>query len=404
MATTRQKFLSGENTNSVLQEIIKNLNNYGVDVNIKDLQTKIFNFMNDVYSRYPNDPISKLNNFVIQTSINKYAKGNQTAVNQSSRKQSVEGEFERQLAERKYNAAQGQPPGQQNPFDPRGTPTQKSSPTGGMSLNQVLNGGDALDEDVPEPPELEGPPIPSSRVDYEDEPDISNENLPVNQHVKQSNNELWLSLSKEDLVNVDGNKFTFCWNSKIIPDFGGNFRAELKYITLPKNYSHLLAKYGGDGRKTSKGTNRVFNATGKNYSAKLIPCHTSEEHTTYQALGGQSGLIEGNTLPTTLTFSIISPNGEMDLNLVPVQRVIKTDRKIQVFTKTPHNLVEKDKLTLEFPKQHVCYRITNLEIISDRQITFSSPFSGYFSSDFRLLRNNWNLDLTLLCRYRSKFV
>lgn len=353
--------------------------------------------MNDVYSRYPNDPLSKLNNFVIQTSINKYAKANQTGVNQSSRKQSVEGEFERQLAERKYNAAQGQPPGQQNPFDPR----QKSSPTGSMSLNQVLN-GDTMDENAPQPPELEEATVPSSRVDnaYEDEPQ-QNEKPQLS---NESNNELWLSLSKEDLVNVDGNKFTFCWNSKIIPDFGGNFRAELKYVTLPKNYSHLLAKYGDDVRKTLKRTNRVFSATGKNYSAKLIPCHTSEEHTTYQALGGQSGLIEGNALPTTLTFSIISPNGEMDLNIVPVQRVVKTDRKIQVFTKTPHNLVEKDNLTLEFPKQHVCYRITNLEIISDRQITFSSPFSGYFSSDFRLLRNNWNLDLTLLCRYRSKFV
>ena len=225
---------------------------------------------------------------------------------------------------------------------------------------------------------------------------------PVNFESRNSRSgEMWLSLNKSDLVNVEGNKFTFCWNKKIIPDFSGNFQAELKYITLPRNYSYLLAKYG-DGLSSDKRShiNRVFSASGKNYSAKLIPCHTSEEHTTYQALG--SFQIQANQLPATLTFTIITPSNSFELNIIPVQRVVKTERLIEVITKGKHNLCDGDVLTLEFPKQHICYRIANLEILSDNQIRFSSPFSGYFSSDFRLLKNYWNLDLTLFCRYNRK--
>jgi len=385
----RQAFLSGENTNQILQNIIKGLGEYGVDVNIKDLQTKIFNFMNQVFQKYPTETLPRLNQFVVDTCVKKYMKNNQHQVNQSSRKVSLEGQFEEQLKERRYDMmanmnAPPQIPGSQ-PVPPR---------TGGMSLTQAISGAPQSIE----PPNLEEIPMPTPQTS----PQASSPPPVMDQpHVTYSEmDEILLSLSKDDLVNVDGNTFTFCWNRKIVPDFGGNFQVKLKYVTLPKNVPFLLAKYQNDQQNRNQ-RNRVYSASGKNYSAKLIPFHTSEEHTTYQALGETS--YTQNNLPSTLSFNLISPpNQSLDLNLIQVQKVTKTNNTIKVVTKYPHNLCDQDNLTLEFPQQHTCYKITNLNIMSDRGIKFSSPFTGYFSSNFKLLRNSWNIDLTLSCRYSKK--
>lgn len=396
---SRQAFLSGENTNQILQNIIKGLGEYGVDVNIKDLQTKIFNFMNQVFQKYPNEDLSRLNQFVIDSCVKKYMKNNQSQVNQSGRKASIEGQFEEELKSRKYDAMANMnapPPGSSPPQLTNQQPT-----TGGMSLTQAISG-------LHEP--LEPQNLDEQNNDQSSEskalPPPPEHYSPVNTNTNtysgvDQNDEIWLSLSKNDLVNVDGNTFTFCWNRKIVPDFGGDFQVKLKYVTLPKNVPFLLAKYQNDQNKSNNKLNRVYSASGKNYSAKLIPFHTSQEHTTYQALGETS--YTQNTLPSTLSFNLISPpNQSLDLNLIQVQKVTKTNDTIKVVTRYRHNLSEQDNLTLEFPKQFTCYKITNLNVINDREIKFSSPFNGYFSGDFKLLRNNWNIDLTLSCRYSRK--
>ncbi|MEX0597080.1 MAG: hypothetical protein WD512_11325, partial [Candidatus Paceibacterota bacterium] len=235
-------------------------------------------------------------------------------------------------------------------------------------------------------------------------------------------NEILLSLSKDDIVDINDDKFTFCWNHKFLSNFGNDFSIELKYVTLPKNLIHILVKYGelDDSINSSSNSNKnkinmkaneinmetnklkVYNASGKNYNAKLIPSHSSEQYTTYQAI--QSSPSQSiSKLPSTLTFQMIAPmTDRIELNVIPVQKIIKTEKTIQVLTKGPHNLNEDDQLILEFSQQHICYRITGLEIQSDREISFNSPFNGYFSSDFKLIKNNWNIDLTLVCRYRTK--
>ena len=417
-SSIRQKFLSGENTNYVLQEIIKPLNAAGVEVNIRDLQQKIFNFMTEVCNRYPNsNSIPQLNDFVIKKSVEKYTKNNQTGTNMPSRRGTAEATtslFERELMERQYKMQQG----------PGGNQQQGSNPSGSMSLSHAITG----EEDQPRQQDRNGPPPPTStritdRTKDYDESDQQQQQAQEQQYPvsysrsqqQQQGGEILLSLSKDDLVNVDGDMYTFCWNHKILSNFGDNFSIEMRYVTLPKNLSHILVNYvpedqsaPNNNNKSStanNGKSRVYSATGKNYSAKLIPCHTSEEHTTYQAVqsGQQGGGETQGQLPSTLTFQMIAPMSQkLDLSVIPVQKIVKMDKTIQVMTKVPHNLGEDDQLTLEFSQQQVCYRITNLEIQSDRQISFNSPFSGYFSSDFRLIRNNWNIDLTLVCKYRTK--
>lgn len=420
-SSIRQKFLSGENTNYVLQEIIKPLNAAGVEVNIRDLQQKIFNFMNEVCNRYPNsNSIPQLNDFVIKKSVEKYTKNSNNGTNMPSRRGTAEATtslFERELMERQYKMQQG----------PGGNQQQGSNPSGSMSLSHAITG----EEDHPTQQDRNGPPPPTStRItdrtkDYEESDQQHSHNQSQQQYpatYSQNNRlsdhqygEILLSLSKDDLVNVDGDMYTFCWNHKFLSNYGDNFSIEMRYVTLPKNLSHILVNYVPEDQSlnpsnksstTNNGKSRVYSATGKNYGAKLIPCHTSEEHTTYQAVQsaqqGGGDQTQGQ-LPSTLTFQMIAPMSQkLDLSVIPVQKIVKMDKTIQVMTKVPHNLGEDDQLTLEFSQQQVCYRITNLEIQSDRQISFNSPFSGYFSSDFRLIRNNWNIDLTLVCKYRTK--
>jgi hypothetical protein len=441
MENVRQRFLSGENTNYVVQEIIKPLNTSGIDVNIKDVQQKIFNFMNEVYNRYPNESMQNLNNFVIQKSIEKYQKNQTTGPNLATRKGTGEATnslFERELMERKYKQAQA---GSQN--------NQSTGPSSGISLNQAITG-----QVDPSPPDRNGPPPPAStrvtdrtNIQVLDQNTNQGDDQENNEHnnshgggnygqknlqsygqenrknIYSSNNdeynEILLSLSNDDIVDIEGDKFTFCWNHKFLSNFGDDFSIELKYATLPKNLSHILVKYGElddslmtsnknkrnmKANETNMETNKlkVYNALGKNYNAKLIPSHSSEQYTTYQAI--QSSPSQSiSKLPSTLTFQMIAPMSQrIELNVIPVQKIIKTEKTIQVSTKGPHNLNEDDQLTLEFSQQHICYRITGLEIQSDRQISFNSPFNGYFSSDFKLIKNNWNIDLTLVCRYRTK--
>ena len=436
MENVRQRFLSGENTNYVVQEIIKPLNTSGIDVNIKDVQQKIFNFMNEVYNRYPKEPLQNLNNFVIQKSIEKYQKNQNTGTNLPSRKGTSEATtslFERELMERQYKQAQAGP--------------HQQNHTGGISLNQAITG---QEDPIPD---RNGPPPPAStRIttdrtsippDQEQDPDSDQPNpssITSNNPLQNSQNnlaynsnskyqfmndyaEIQLSLGKDDIVDIDGDTYTFCWNHKFLSNFRDNFMIELKYVTIPKKLSHILVKYGDlddtlctnnynninknnkNNSKNQQNKSKVYNALGKNYDAKLIPSHSSDEYTTYQAIQSQSQLYQESIskLPSTLTLQLIAPMSQkLELNVIPVQKIIKTEKIIQVITKGPHNLTEDDQLTLEFSQQHVCYRITNLEIQSDRQISFSSPFNGYFSSDFKLVKNNWNIDLTLICRYRTK--
>jgi hypothetical protein len=304
-----------------------------------------------------------------------------------------------------------------------------SPPPGGISLNQAITG-----EEDPSVADRNGPPPPANtritdRSKYSADQEVADTTDTVEEErgspqtkqdqqyspsINSANSNLYdgryteivLSLNKDDLVNIDGDTFTFCWNHKFLSNFKDDFNMELKYASLPKNLSHILVRYTDleENQKSNPNKSKVYNALGKNYHAKLIPCHSSEEHTTYQAIqSSQPSQQTISTLPSTLTFQMIAPMSQkLDLNVIAVQKIIKTEKIIQVLTKVPHNLTEDDQLTLEFPQQHVCYRITNLEIQSDRQISFNSPFNGYFSSDFRLIRNSWDIDLTLICRYRVK--
>lgn len=382
----RQGFLSSENTNLILQEIIKGLEEYGVQINIKDLQNKIFNFMNQVYQKYPTANLSQLNKFVVDTSVNKYLTnsrvGGQTTFNRNN---SIENQFEQELAKRRYQAPEQPPaPPISDRMRPINTQQQKQTTTGGMSLIQAQNGGD----DAIEPPPLE---------EYQPEVEVPIYDQTVTPPVEDNlgrYEEIWLSLNRNDLVNINGNAFTFSWNRKMVPDFKSNFQIQLKYVTLPKNVPYLLAKYGDNS------VQKVYSASGKNYGAKLIPCYTSEEYTTYQALGSNSSILDN--LPHTLTFHLIPPNSILDLNQISVEKVTKTNDVIRIRTRQAHNLCSQDSLTLEFPQQHTCYKVTNLKIVNENEISLDSPFVGYFSSDFKLLRNNWNLDITLSCQYLRK--
>tara|TARA_R100001163_G_scaffold3872_1_gene5511 strand:+ start:4035 stop:5357 length:1323 start_codon:yes stop_codon:yes gene_type:complete len=440
MPANKQRFLSGENTNQILQEIIKQISQNGSEVDIKDLTAKIPNFMGEVYNRYRSSELPQLNHFVIDSWVKKYLNNRPLGggIGQTTQQnKNLDSRLEQELKERGYNqAAPVQPqngPGQ--PFDTRPISLQQNlngnmgsynneningMPTGGMSLNQAITG-------EPDPVQMDniGPPPPpqSTRVGSGSDDDSDgrddrhyglNRNDSMNNDMNnvmnngnrinnsmRGDNEIWLSLSKEDLVDVEGNTLTFCWNKKIINDFGGNFQVELKYVSIPKNYPYLLAKYEGNSSSKKSKKNRVYNALGKNYSAKLIPSHTSDDFTTYQALG--SNPVLQSQLPSTLSFSLSPVNGKyLELNVIQVIKVVKTDSRIHVTTKYPHNLDESESLSLEFPKQHICYRITNLEILGDKEIIFNSPFSGYFSKDFRLLRNKWNIDLTLCVKYSKR--
>lgn len=385
--STRNTFLSGENTNLVVQQIVGGLTKYGIDIDIKGLQGKIINFMAKVQKEYPNQDLTSMNNFVINKCVEKYL-NNRPQFNQDQGKGNLSNQFERELMSRGYtqNHAPQVPP---RPDFSQPMGFQQPSQSGGrMSLNQARGG-----QTVIEPPDIEQPvPIPSPT------PQIQRPETPVShqQYYQPSEmEEILLSLNKSDLISISGNTFTFSWNRKIVSDFRDNFQMKLEYLTIPKRLPYLLVKYDQDQSETKK----VYSASGKNYSAKMIPYHTSDEYTTYQVLG--NNLAIHDSLPHTLTFQLIPPHDNLQLNIIPVQKITKNKSQIHIVTKYPHNLSSSDNLILEFPQQHTCYKVSNLQILDQKQILVDSPFVGYFSSDFKLLRNDWNIDLTLCCRYNK---
>lgn len=380
------RFLSGENTNNIIQQIVNNLSKYGRDINIKDLQNKIYNFMHRVCQQYPNSSIDKLNNFVINECTQKYLKTRPLGNRNSN--QDLEAQLEQEIMDRRYatNSPQQTAPEPPDFTQPIGTSSQQQpqfyppqqNRSSGMSLSQAT--GNMQQQEQPNNHEASQQP-PMKRQKYYDEPEYMRE--------------ITLSLNKTDLVNSSNNIFTFSWNkNEVLQDFRQDFQIQLRYITLPKSLPYLLVKYNGTSKETRS---RVYSATGKNYSAKLIPCHTTDEYTTYQAL--KHDYVQFDNLPSTLTFHLFSPDDMLNLNNIIVQKATKHESKIRIMTKGMHNLSEGDSLTLEFPQHFTCYKVTNMEILNDREIIFDSPFVGYFSSNFRLLRNNWNLDITLSCQY-----
>lgn len=393
--SNRQAFLSGENTNLVVQQIVNGLNKYGMDIDIKGLQSKIINFMARVEKEYPQSDIKSLNNFVINKCVEKYM-NNQPQFNQTqgNGKDQLSSQFERELASRGYAQVTApqlpERPDFSQPINGPFNQIPQQNNRHGLSLNQA-RGQPEPDLDPPAPvlPQAQIPePVMQEPVESRREV-IHHYN---NSH-NHTTNEIILSLNKNDLINVTGNTYTFSWNRKIVNNFGGNFQVKLQYVTIPKRLPYLLVKY----HSSDKETNRVFSATGKNYSAKLIPSHTSDEYTTYQALGDNS--VNYEDLPHNLTFQLIPPEQNLDLNIVPVQKVTKNKSQIHIITKYPHSLTSNDSLVLEFPQQKTCYKVNNLQIIDSQQILVDSPFVGYFSSDFKLLRSNWNIDLTVFCQY-----
>ena len=202
----------------------------------------------------------------------------------------------------------------------------------------------------------------------------------------------WISLNKKDLINQSDNSFTFSWNRVS----NNNVLLQLKYLTIPKYFPSLLLKYN------SNDTNSISNnSTSNEFEAKLIPCHSSGQHTTYQALGNGLNLKQ---LPNTFSIQLSSPNSpdpELELNIITALKITKQNQEICVITREPHYLLPTDTITLEFPSNKTCYRISHVRIIDPTQFWFESPFVGIFNSNFKILRNNWTLDLTLVISTRN---
>jgi len=397
-------FLSGENTNYIIQQIITSLSKYGKDINIKDLQNKIVNFMNKVYEQYPNSDVQKLNHFVISQCTEKYLETQPINSGGTRKTNNIESQLEREIMDRAYSNNRPQTIPEQPDF----TKPVNTQGGNGMSLNHAIGNPDTAGQNQSQTQSQIQPPqpimsndvipVPTTAPTEQTEPTRqirSSANPPTTYSSKSSYKKIILSLNKHDLVSVSDNVFTFSWNKKVVSDFSNNFELQLKYVTLPKSLPYLLAKYSGADESNS----HVYSATGKNYSAKLIPCHTTDEHTTYKTLG--DGSVSYKNLPSTLAFHLFSPSNDLNLNTIIVQKASKHGSQIRIITKQPHNLSDQDSLTLEFPQHFTCYKVTNTRVINDREILFDSPFVGYFSSDFRLLRNNWNLDITLSCQYMS---
>lgn len=410
------KFLGGENVNLVINNIISGLNKYGVDPDIKALQSKIPDFMYKVNTQYPNGSLADLNNLVIGKVLEKYIQNRQYGGNTRNRASEVNSKFEQALLERNYQTQQqNQPPPQPDFTQPIGPPGSGSG--GGINLSQL--GLDPTQNTspysnysqqpgrTPTPGNNQNSNPPKYSPDLDFNPNDPSPSSPqstssqsINAHALltgSDNKPMWLSLNKDNLVDSSGNQFTFSWNQKkLFPEFKQNLVLQLKYVTIPKYLPYLLIKYSCPSSVPHHELNQLYSATGKKYSAKMIPCHTSGQNTTYQALGEHYIVYE--ELPTSVTFEIIPPDDHLDLQKIQVAKVSKHNAQIHITTKSPHNLGQRDDLILEFPKQYACYKVSNLQIIDPYQILVDSPFVGYFSSDFSLLRSNWNLDLTLNCQ------
>lgn len=404
----RKTFLSGENTNLVLQSIIKKLNDQGIDVNIKDLNAKIPNFMNQIYQKYPASQLNQLNNFVIQTCVNKYSQqGNYTGGGNRRYNQTtaVNNQFERELIERGYQSPLANPPPNQPDFT---QPTQNNSQQ--LSLSEVTG---------IEPPVLEDNQTAPTPVSAEPPPNQANNTNQIANNSQLPNNddqsppelgrtprqpltssfplaeEMLISLNKQDLLEIDQNRLVFSWKQIELPSSSNNYQISLKYVSIPKDFPYLMAKYSHQKKKSQ---DRVLTARGEYYSAKLIPtCHTNQEYTTYQALNATKTYPDKNQ--RVFTLELIPPFQQKSLNLseIQVNHVKKTNERIFLSTKGNHHLSARDSISLEFLDSSIrtCYRITNLKIHSPSEISFDSPFVGYFSANFRLLRYNWDIDVTL---------
>ena len=333
-------FLSGENTNYVVQQIIAGLNKYSVDLDIRTLQGKIINFMARVEKEYPNKDIKSMNQFVVNQCIEKYL--NQQNVGGQS-KDKINNEYERELMSRGYsrNTAPPVPPQPDftQPINRQGETTPSINGTT-MTLSQAQG-----HQPMNIAPVLESPPPAQQlratkhhNIEYENKDEISNNQTLVIDNM----NKIYLSLNKDDLINCHGNRYTFSWNRKIVSQFKDHFSIKIDYVTLPKKLPYLLVKYPEDKN------NHVYSGLGNNYSAKLIPSHTSSEYTTYRSLDHAPMVLD--YLPHTLAFEFISPIDELDLNSIKVSKVTKNQSQISITTKKPHNLGVNDNLILEFKK------------------------------------------------------
>lgn len=405
--------LSGENINYISEQLFNALNANGIDYNIKDNEHNVRNFMGKLSQQWPKEDMTKLNNYALTNLYNSF-KQNTASTNSHN----VNDQFEQMKASRAYqleNSLQTPPtPDFSKPIIPGAAGANAgliSNRQGGhISLAHARAGGATGTGNPPAPiatrPGRSGQQgqanLDSSDVDLQDNfessahlPTTASKPLPIVKMNKVgtiggTGQEVWISLSKSDLITQSDNSFTFSWNKTVLSEGKSGCLLQLKYVTLPKYFPWLLVQYGSENDESG-----VFNSTGTSYGAKLLPCHTSGEYTTYQALGN---CLQLSKLPNAFGISLTPPSNGLELNSVTVQKITKQNKQIHITTKFHHNLQQTDSLTLEFPHNFTCYKITNLKIINDHQFQIDSPFVGYFNSNFKLLRNNWTLDLTLVCQ------
>jgi len=400
-------FLSGQNVNYILNQLFSNLEQKGVSLNPKDEQTRILNFMQKCKANYPRQNVIQLNNYVIKALTEHYMKMQPPQGN-------LENRLEQELADRQYRNTLMQGPEVVNP-----------STSGYLSLDQARGAmpinsegapasevGQGFDRDRQQERE-ENMTVEERLAEREklrlNNSDIQNINPPLSStptplvntpgiNSRIGERSIWISLSKDNLVNMSDNVLTFSWDQKLYRKVLGRDEANrpsgchmtIEHLTLPKYYPYILVK-----NKNSESNVGIYNASGKGFEMKLVPVQRLLENTSYRQLG--RGFMFSQK-PNTLSLQLSSGReGEdtLGLNLIPVMKVTKINNRIKIQTKYPHNLNQADFLVIEFPEMASCYKVTNLKILDLYQIEVDSPFSGYFSNNFRLIRNNWDLDLTL---------
>jgi len=404
-------FLSGQNVNYVLNQLFSNLEYKGVSLNPKDEQGKILNFMQKCQSNYPRQPIIQLNNYVIKALTDHYLKSQPPRSN-------IESRLEQEMAERKYRNLMSPPPNQQttgyltvdqargiSPINGQGAPASEVGRHFDREQQRQREENMTLEERVAERERLrrEGHDIEQGKPLISGEgrlaPNFNNDRVTpqLSFNPQKNGRSIWISLSKDNLVNMSDNVLTFSWDPKLYRKIlgrgegsRGGCQITLEHLTLPKYYPFILVK-----NKNSENNVGIYNASGKGFEMKLVPVQRLQENTSYRQLG--RGFLFSRK-PSTLSLQLSSgdaDSGALGLNLIPVLKVTKIKHRIKIQTKYPHNLHEADFLVLEFPEMASCYKVTNLKILDPYQIEVDSPFSGYMSSNFRLIRNNWDLDLTL---------
>jgi hypothetical protein len=415
-------FLSGQNVNYILNQLFSNLEHKGVSLNPKDEQARILNFMQKCKANYPRQPIIQLNNYVIKALTEHYMKMQPSQSN-------LENRLEKELADRQYRNAmmRGPEPTGAGPEFGMGGPE-----AGYLSLDQArgvapMGGqgapgsevGQGFDRDRQREREesmtveerlAERERLRRDGLDLDLDQDQDQDGKPLSSGASGrlvdgpgpgagSQRSIWISLSKDNLVNMSDNVLTFSWDHKLYRKVLGRNEAErtsgchmtIEHLTLPKYYPFILVK-----NKNSESNTGIFNASGKGFEMKLVPVQRLLENTSYRQLGrGFMFSQKPSTLSLQLSSGSRGEEGTLGLNLIPVLKVTKINHRIKIQTKYPHNLNEADFLVIEFPEMASCYKVTNLKILDLYQIEVDSPFSGYFSCNFRLIRNNWDLDLTV---------